>query len=361
MNSRLIQDAGYLAARAHARRSRMADRAQLERWCDRGAIESLARDLDLPTAGGRPSGWDRTLALRHLAEISQFGSQLAGAPARLLDWMRVRFQLENAKRIWRGLRAGTDPTRVLRSLLPLPSDLAFDVASLGRCGSLTEFLRAIPSGAVRDRLSRGPPPAVRDPPVLLVEAAIDAAYLGELLERTQALGALEREAIEPLTTQEADIHHLQTALRGRFLQDLAGDDLEPLHVPGTHLDAARWRQLLRSADVATAIRHLPAGVLLPRSGEHSPLSVPGDRAAAIAQLEHRAWARFALLAWRALCSGKGGIATLVGYLCLRRVEAADLATLGEGLRLELPAVRIQAHLRTPEIRSASEAKGGTHA
>lgn len=164
--------------------------------------------------------------------------------------------------------------------------------------SWTAFAASLPAGPLRKSVqtARGYPARP-----FFMEAALDRGYYRELLARAAALPETDRVVIEPLVLHEAITFQRNLLARGRLNYGLAPEMLAPFAVIHT--------------------------------GQTSELPV-----------EAAAWDRLYRLANRAMRSSPTGLGMVVGYLALRRVELANLATLSEGLRLGLPDESIRTHL-----------------
>ena len=77
---------------------------------------------------------------------------------------------------------------------------------------------------------------------------------------------------------------------------------------------------------------------LPQIPQESPAEV------VVPEIERLAWKRFLRLANAAFRHSHMGLGAVVGYLALRRVEVANLITISEGVRVDLPALRTRTRL-----------------
>ena len=129
--------------------------------------------------------------------------------------------------------------------------------------------------------------------------------------------------------------------RGRFSHRLEAEALLPMHVSGTGIPRERLAAMLADADLRTA-----ASRGLGRALDSLP-SVEGGEASnamAPADLEALAWKRFLRLAHRAFRRSHMGLAAVVAYVEMRRVEVANLVTLSEAIRTQLPEEQLRARL-----------------
>lgn len=173
-----------------------------------------------------------------------------------------------------------------------------------------------------------------EPSAFFFEAALDSGYFRELLILIGRLPAVEKELIEPLARQEVKMFHLMLAMRGKFNHGLTAESLSPLRVSGSGAAAERFKAMLAAPDISAVAKsglghsfdELPAAALDP------------------AILEALGWHRFLRLANGAFRRSHIGLAAVVGYLEIRRVETANLITLSEGIRTGVAAEKIRARL-----------------
>lgn len=321
-----VKDLDNLAARLHGRRARMAEGTRLYELCGLGSPEALAAAL-FPGAGISSSpGIQRRLEEDLFIEIRGLASSVGKAQGSFLHWLAARLQAENLKVAVRRISAGA-PAEEARGLIAGPP-AAMEPYGPGLLKAKTraELLAALPAGPLRDGLARGYGLYSGGSSLFLQEAAVDSGYLTELLARAAALPAPGRDAAADLAAQEADIFHLALVSRGRFFHGLEIKDLLGLHVPGSLISPRRFSRMLSAPDLEAA-RELAAGPVIDRSG-------PG---AAAAGLERLGWRRYARLANNAFRGSNVDFGVVAGYAALRRLEAASLTTVAEGLRLGVPA------------------------
>jgi vacuolar-type H+-ATPase subunit C/Vma6 len=333
----LANDLDHVAARLHGRRSRLGEGARLDALGRLRTLGELAHacwpDAEPPST----TQFQRHLVGDLLAELTECLAHLGGAGARLVDWLRVRFQVENLKVLLRGVATHTPLAGLHEFLLPLPRELALDPAALRAAESWTAFGARLPTGPLRRSLAKVAIAAGDNSPPFFLEAALDRSYFQELIARGSALAGEDKEVIAPLLQQEVDIFHLMLVGRGKFQHGLAPELLLPLQVAGTRISRARQAAMLAAPDLA-AVAQLAMGSGLdalpaPRSGANTTTVEP-------AALEALAWNRLLRLANRAFRRSHLGLGTVVGYAFLRRVEVANLITLSEGLRAGLTSEAI---------------------
>ena len=331
----------YLAARAHARRSRLADAQCLDTFCRLRSIPELAAARHPEFKTETATAWQHQLTQALVRELLYWQNNLEGAAAHLVHWLLVRFQLENLKALLRTWRARISAATVRPQLVLLPPELRLDAAIAADATSLAHFARQLTEGVFRECLERLPArePAAASP--FFAEAALDRAYFEELLHRTAQLAGEDRDCIHALAQQEADTFHLMLVARGKFVHGLPAELLNRLHVAGAGISRIRFNAMLTDSDLRTALRRA-VGLAL----DAVPTTPEGEPAAAsfATALEAAARRRLMRLAHRACRSGFTGLGVIVGYTVLRRIEVADLTTISEGIRLAVPGEALRARL-----------------
>jgi vacuolar-type H+-ATPase subunit C/Vma6 len=312
-------DLDYLAANVHARRSRMAEGDRLRGLVRLRSIPDLSRALH-PAMEPAVTATDlqRRLIRDQARELADLAVGVGGAGGALLDWLGMRFRVENLKVLARGFVAGLRPEAVRPHLVavagPVPDPAPFVAAA-----DVEAFVALLPDGPLRDGAARGTDVYERHPRSFALEAGLDAGYLGQLLARADA--ASDREHVRRPVEQEVEVFQMMLAARGRFVFGLDAADLEPFAVwPAALarlLEAADLEDLARAA-VGHAVDRMPAG----ENGRVDP-----------ADLEALGWDRYARLANTAFRRSHMGLGAVVAYTALRRVELANLIRVSEGVRL----------------------------
>jgi V/A-type H+-transporting ATPase subunit C len=330
----------FLAARLHGRRSRMAAGERLESLCQAQTMPRFATKVLGESDTGPAAEVQRRLTQDLATEMAGIASQLTSTGSALLRWLAVRFQVENLKVLLRGMLAGASWESLRRHLLELPREMAIDAQSLATARSVDEFLHRMPRGPLRKSLGEAVQSHREARHPFFFETALDKGYFTELLTRTEALGGEDKEQAKPLVLQEIDTLHLMLVARGKFIHGLESAALLPFHVPGTGIVRARLAAMLAEADLRTAASRalgIALDALPGRVGESGAAVTPAD-------IEAAAWNRFQRLANRAFRRSHMGLAAVVAFVELRRVEVANLITLSEGIRLGIPAEQLRARL-----------------
>ena len=337
MALRIALDLDYLAANVHGRRSRLAEAERLDALCRLRTVTDLARALFPESRFLTAAALQRVLILDQVEELTEIASRLGGAAGRILDWLGVRFQMENLKVLARGLAGGMALEDLRPHLILLPDDLALPVEALASAGSLEAFAALVPHEPLRDGLKRGGDLFARRPKAFFLEAGLDAGYLEELLSRARALPAADRREVLPIALQEADTFHMMLAARGKFHYGLGPEAIVPFHVRGA-LMARRTFEAMAAAEHVSDVAALAVGVAV------DEVPAVAKEALTAADLEPLAWSRYYRLANRAFRRSHMGLGAGVAYAAIRRVELANLITLSEGIRLGQPADAIRRRL-----------------
>jgi len=317
MNGTTSQDLDYLGARLHGRRSRLAEGPRLASLCLLKTVPALGHAIAMegpapPRATPLPDtefqsapSFQRWLVHSLSSELSGFIPCLNKSEARLLGWIALHDDLANLKVGIRAILARATsgiPDELLREL-PAHGDMKAAFVAAPSLDSLARLLPEDPLGRMLKTALQTCPDRTEP---FFIEASLDHDYFRQGLDLASALPGPDRENITDMIAQEADIFHLMLAMRGRFNYGLKPEMLSPLHVRGTRLSHSQF----------TAMLAAPA---------------PSD----LPSLETQAWARYHTLANRTFRQSATDFGTVVGYCGLRRMEAANLTTLSEGIRAGL--------------------------
>ena len=335
-------DLDYLATRLHARRSRMAEAERLDALCAFRTVPDLGRAVRPEWDSQTAVNFQRRLLQDLVREFSFCLRHLDGAGRQLVGWMQARFQIENLKVLLRGLLNHTPFEVMQEHLVPLPRELTLDAQALLDAETLDSFIQHLPAGWPLKQFQAAVAAQRDEPQAFFLEAALDAEYFQELLVRIKRLSASERELIGPLARQQVEMFHLVLVVRGKFNHGLTAESLSSLLVPGSGAAAVRFKAMLAAPDVSTAAK-LSLGhafdelAALHTTGE---VATPSDPAI-LEALSGRCFLRLANGAFR---RSHMGLAAVVGYLEIRRVEVANLITLSEGIRTGVSTEKVRARL-----------------
>lgn len=336
-------DLDFLVARLHGRRQDLAEGERLDVLCRLRTVSELSRVVLPQSRCTTARDLQQELIVRTLGELTEFAEQLPGSASRLIQWLRVRFQMENLKVLARVFATRRSLEAARDHLVTLPADLELDAAALAAADSVESFAAAVPQPLLRQGLKRAAEIFAESPKSIVLEAALDRAYFSELLCRSRALSRDARRDALALARRETDVFHLVLVARGRFTYRLPPEQLGWFHVKGSALSARRFQRML-SADnlwaaagqaVGVAIEQLPQRA--PEEGENG-----GDLDPAI--LEPLTWNYYLRLARRIFRRSHMGLGAVVAFAAIRRIELANLITLSEGIRLAIEPETIRRRL-----------------
>ncbi len=339
---RIADDLDYLVARLHARRSVMAEAERLDGLCRIRSLPDFFRSVFPESDLKGIVDFQRQLINEMVDEFSGFCTYLSGPGADLVYWTLVRFQVENLKVLIRACLTKTPFEELKEYLISLPVEFAMNTQGLARAESPADFVRFVPTTLLQESLGKAIVIYNEYPQSFFFEVALDCGYFKGLIARTDKLLGEEREFIRPLVYQEADIFNLMLVARGKFHYGLAPKILRPFYVPGTKISRPQFLSMLDDADLSTSISRIAERML-----DADP-SQFGRKEGAIdidtSALEGLAWKRFLRLANQAFRQSHMGLAAIIGYMGLRRVEVANLITISEGIRMDLTAEAIRGRM-----------------
>lgn len=342
MPSETVNDLDYLAARLHGRRSRLAEARRLDGLCRLPNVNALG-DLLYPATEFRAIGdFQRRLAEDLCSEMTGFQKHLEAASANLLVWMLVQFHVEKVKVLLRHFLMRKPLEATEEYLLLLPHGLALNVAALMSVRSLEDFTRLLPAGRPRNSLTEALDIYHDQPRPFFLEAALDRGYFHELLNRAERLSVADQELVLPILFQEVDAFHLMLVVRGKYNYGLTPELLLPLHVRGSGITSERFSAMLAAPDIVSAASLAIGRAIDDLPSEHGPGGVSDTVDASL--LETLVWRRYARLSNRAFRRRHMGLAAVVGYVGIRRVEVANLITLSQGLGTGMAAETLRARL-----------------
>jgi vacuolar-type H+-ATPase subunit C/Vma6 len=339
MNAVLPVDLDFLVARLHGRRQDLAEGDRLDVLCRLRTVSDLARAILPDSRATHARDLQQQLISRTLGELTEFTQQLSGAGARLIQWLRVRFQLENIKVLGRAFATHRAPDTARDYLVSLPEDLELDTTALSTADSVDSFAAATPEPLFQQALRQAAEIFEQEPKPIVLEAALDRAWFGELLRRSRALPREARRDSLAIARQETDTFHLMLVARGRYTYRLPAKLLAPLHVDGSGVSAQRFERMLTADSLRRAAGEVVGLVL-----ESLPDAEGAGRDADPAVLEALAWNRYLRLAQRAFRRSHMGLGAVIAFTAIRRIELANLITLSEGIRMEIDPETIRSRL-----------------
>jgi len=339
---RTVNDLDYLAARLHARRSRMAEGERLDGLCRIGDLPEFFRTIFPESEIKGVLDFQRQSVDELIGELSGLSAYMSGPGADLTDWMLVRFQVENLKVLIRACLTKAPAEELYGHLASLPGELALDTRALAAAESPEDFVRLVPKGLFRESLEMALEAYGDNPRPFFFEAALDRGYFQRLVARTEKLPQEDRHIVGPMVYQEVDIFHLMLVARGKYYYNLTPVMLQPLHVAGTRIPRALFADMLGDQDLYTSARRAAERVFDAAPLEHG--TKDGSEVAHASTLEGLAWNRFFRLANLAFRRSHMGLGAIVGYTGLRRVEVANLITISEGIHSGMAAEKIRGRL-----------------
>jgi vacuolar-type H+-ATPase subunit C/Vma6 len=339
---RIANDLDYLAARLHARRSRMAETERLDGLCRIRSLPEFYLTIFPESEFTGNLDFQRRLVYELIGELSGLSAHMSGPGADLMDWALVRFQVENLKVLIRACLTKAPLEDVYGYLVPLPRELALDNQGLAKAASLEDFFLLVPKGLPRESLKKALEIYHDYSRPFFFEAALDRGYFQGLVARTERLSQEDREIVQPMVCQEADIFHLMLVARGKFHYSLTQEMLLPLHVTETRITPALFAVMLNDQDLYTSVGRVAERVFDKAFDKHGPND--GSMVVDASTLEGLAWNRFFRLANLAFRQSHMGLGTIMGYVGLRRVETANLITISEGIRSNMAAETIRGRL-----------------
>ncbi len=338
----IADDLDFLAGRLHARHSRMAEAEKLDVLCHIRSLPEFFSIIFPKSEIKQTLDFQRLLLHELIGEISGFHAYISGPGADLLDWMLVRFQMENLKVLMRACLTKVPIEETEGHLISLTRELTLDTRRLAAAESPEDFIPLLPKGLLRDNLTKSLEIYRDYPRTFFFEAVLDRYYFQGLLERIERIPQEDREIVRPMFCQEADIFHLMLVARGKFHYSLTSEMLRPLHVAETRISLGLFTAMLNDQDIYTSVDRVAKRVLDAMPFEHGSSDTAMTVDASV--FEGLSWNRFFRLAGTAFRKSHMGLGAIIGYAGLRRVEVANLITISEGIRIGMAAEAIRSHL-----------------
>lgn len=283
----------------------MAMDDRLDAVCTARSWDELSRAVLPDEKVGSAAAFQRRFLVRLLDETDEIQRHLHGTAARAIEWLVVRFQVEDLKVLLRGLSTGRPFESLRPHLVRSPEAWGMKQDAF----SWENFSGLISQPILRDHMR----PHIENyqiaPQPFFLESVLDQGWLREWVARTNRLRRTERESIHPLVAEEVDLFHLSLAARAKFFYRVPPEILAPLHVEGGRVSPLQFRAML---------------------------VVPAPPA--------MSWNPYLRQAIRAFRRSHMGIGAVVAYLSLRRMEVRNLITLSEGIRFELAPDTIRSRL-----------------
>lgn len=339
---RIVRNLEYLAARLHGYRSRMAEGERLDELCRIRSLSEYFRTIFPESEITGVLDFQRMLIYELIDDLSGLGAHLTAYGANFIDSTLVRFQVENLKVLIRAFLTKTPLEELYGLIVPLSGKLALDIRGLAAAQSPEDFVRLIPRGLLRDNIGKAFETYHDLPKPFFFEAVLDRAYFQGLMATMEGLSRADREIAKPMIYQEVDIFHLMLVVRGKFHYDLPPEMLKPLHTGPTRISHSLFVTMLNDPDLNMSASRIAERVLDAAPFEEGMK----DRSTVVEAsiLEGLAWKRFYRLANLAFRQSHMGVGAVIGFAGLRRVEAANLITISEGIRGGMTAEAIRGRL-----------------
>ena len=122
----------------------------------------------------------RRLVCELARELSGFLAHVSGAAAALMNWVLVRFQVENLKVLIRFYLTKPPKGDPQAYVVPLPKELVLDIRGLSAAESLEDLVRLIPRGLLRKSLEDAIEIYRDHRRPFFFEAALDSAYFQDI-------------------------------------------------------------------------------------------------------------------------------------------------------------------------------------
>jgi len=337
-----MDDLDYLAARIHARRSRIAEAERLDGLCRIRSLEEFFRIIFPESHMKGIVDFQRQLMNELINELFTVRACLTGPGADILDWMLVRFQAENVKVMIRAYLTKTPLEEIQDYLIPLPIEFSLNAQDLANAESFEDFVRFVPMKLLRESLEKTLEIYRENPQPFFFEGALDCAYCKGLIERAEHLFGEDRTCIRPMVYQEADIFNIMLVARGKFYYGLSPKELQLFYVPGTRISHAQFLAMMSDTDLLTSIYRVSDRVLDVDLSQFGLKEGSIDDGASV--IERLAWNRFFRLSNLTFRKSHMGLAAIIGYMGLRRIEATNLIRISEGIRMEMPSEAIRGYM-----------------
>jgi len=342
-------DVDFVSALLHGRRARLAEAERLDALCAIRSVPELVHAIEPSAPNESVVDLQRRMVSKLADELLTFAWRIAGPSGACLEWMAVRFQVENLKVLARGMVTGAKLEEVEPYLVPLRKPFVLDAEALVTADSLETFAARIPSRLLRGGVALAASAFERNRRPFFIEAGLDHGYLTELLARVEPLAAREMPDLKVLACQETAMFHVDLAARGRLTYDLRPEDLMAFYVPGAGISRAVFTAMLSAHD-AQQVAAEAAGRAIDRASAAEAKAGEAREAVTPAVLETLTLNRYYRLAYWVFRRSHIGVGTIAGYAAMRRVELANLITLSEGVRAGVAPAALRRRLIPREVQ-----------
>jgi V/A-type H+/Na+-transporting ATPase subunit C len=357
MTARMPTGMDFISARLHGRRSRLAEGARLDELSRLRSIPDLARALFPESQAQTAVELQRELIQDLAREMVDLSRWSPGNPGKLMDWLFLRFQVENLKLLARGFVTRTPLEQIESHLMPLPEPLTLDAKGLVTAENLESFTALIKNRALRMGIDRAAEVYRLQPRAFVIEAALDRAYYKELLARTKSLPWPERDHVMAMVRQDVDTFHTMLVVRGKFMYQMKPDLILSFYLPGAGIHYERFAALVASNDLADVAAKV-VGFTIDAVPMETKASAGGAGGVDPVSIEIAAWNRFLRLARALFRRGHMNLGAVVAYIGIRRIELANLITLTEGIGHNIDPDQLRRRL-IPRTDLSSVVKGSS--
>jgi len=344
-------DLDFLAALLHARYSKMVKGDRLIELSRIQNLSDLFQSVYPDKTIEDNNDFQKKILFDFISELYGFYAYLSKDYICFINWLTMRFQLENLKILLRGFFNKIPFLRIKSFIINLPGALSLNLKKLSEAETFDEFIKNSPKGFFQDILKSAAKIYGDKTKPFFIEAFLDSAYFNELISKTNSLKSTDRDYIKPIVDQEIDIFHLMLITRGVMNYNLPPDQLKLFHVKGTAIPKRIFTALLNESDLGLFIKKLEGRVI-----DFIPLELTKtDQSTALdlSILESLAWKRFNHLCHRVFYTNHMGFGAVIGYIGLRRIEIFNLIVLSEGIKEKFGSDFIRKHLILKDYGEAS--------
>jgi len=344
-------DLDFLAALLHARYSKMA---KGDRLIELSRIQNLS-DFFQSVYPDRTiennNDFQKKAVFDFISELYSFYTYLSKDYICFINWLAIRFQMENLKILLRGFFTKMPIFKIKNLIINLPGALSLNIKKLSEAETFDDFIKNSPKGFFQDTLKSVFKIYGDKANPFFMEAFLDSAYFKELISKTNSLKSSDRDFIKPIIDQEIDIFHLMLITRGAINYNLTPDHLKLFHVNGTAIPKRIFTALLSESDMGMFIKKIEGRVIDFIPPELS--KIDQSTALDLSILESLAWKRFYRLCHRIFYANHMGFGAIIGYIGLRRIEIFNLIALSEGIKEGYGSDFIRKHLILKDYSEAS--------
>jgi len=323
-------------AKLRARRAAIFEKQRLLHLCELKGLPNLAAEI-YPEQGIQSSRqFQKKLSDDHVADLLWIGDFLGEPEHAFFLWLMRRYQVENAKVLFRGFHARLGPSEVLPNLIKLPDVLELPAEKMITARDAAEFADAVHDDAIRRLVDEGTAAYKKKSKPFFFDAAVDRAYLAELISLSTNL---DLDAGTKLIELEASIYLVMMAVRLKASYRVDFNDVAPfLQIPRA-VPLEMLRRLYDAESVAAAVHLLPKRMAAALAGAHP---------ATPEELERALMAHFQARAEATLAASGVALDAVVAFYYIRRIELANLIRLVEGYRYGLSPAELRKTLVPPE-------------